>query len=244
MADYLQTSPRLLMAAGQWKDIKLALDSDTSNQVFFVDMEFGQLGTGEEFVRHLFEVSIYNAKGECLIDTTVDYGITILELAGWCPSRRWTNCIQGIYGNDFERRTPGLRVEDLADKFAHVGINTNSTFVEWSTNGCDATTIIKSMSDVGRGELLPPRGNWVSGIPMWRGIMPGARTLALQPLHAMLFAETTLLDHHHAAVDTRKLWEVMKEGYCPWGHTVFLLQLRDVHGLPISQGCRCHPHRL
>jgi hypothetical protein len=39
-----------------------------------------QQGVEDKFVRHLFEVSVYNAKGDCLIDTTVDYGIKIQEL--------------------------------------------------------------------------------------------------------------------------------------------------------------------
>jgi hypothetical protein len=43
MAKYLKSSPRLPIPAGGWTTIQLALENNTSNEVFLIDTEFGQV---------------------------------------------------------------------------------------------------------------------------------------------------------------------------------------------------------
>jgi hypothetical protein len=200
-----------------WTEIKKQIESKAGDnsytnkrEIFFVDCEFG----GDR----LYEVAVYSlTEDRLVIDTLIDYGITIDELQSDCTSSIAARMVRKIYPGEGSNLTGGTTLIQLAEKFEQVGINKDCVIVEWSTGFCDWHHLFYALSMVGKEELLPPKESCLRGITdLWKFVVPGCPSFALALLYEKVFPEERGLPHHRAGIDTLKMVKMVKKacGMC------------------------------
>jgi len=170
------------------------------NKVFFVDVEFFTDS-------RIIEIAILDADGHCVLHTNVSYHETVSELA---KSPQEVYSARRIYGGE---QTNGMTLPELAAELLKLGITKDSIIVEWSTNNCDYRAIHQAFQDYPDVmAILPPKHRWMRALTsLWKVLLPGCPSFALDLLHDVVFPEDTGNLHHFAKVDAQKLYKMVRK---------------------------------
>jgi hypothetical protein len=104
-----------------------------------------------------------------------------------------------------------ITLEELAFELLRVGVNPRSIMVEWSVNFVDTDILRHSLLSVGVSDVIPARDNCLGSLMLWRRMLPGCPTLALDLFFCWIFPDSPLRDQHHADIDPEKCrWITIK----------------------------------
>jgi hypothetical protein len=207
MAEYLSKTFPLPPV---WTQVKKQLENQGhNNNIFFVDCEFRRSANG----RIPFEIAIRNYAGELVLDTLIDYKAEISDLQKYQQTHSLRNKLGKLYSDSEDGKTTGITIEELANKFQEIGINKDSILIEWSTQWCDWQSLYNAfeLHSAGSAALfLPPKEYVLRGITdIWKVIMPGCPSFALDVLYDKVFPDDVGTPHHGAGWDTRKLYRIV-----------------------------------
>lgn len=176
--------------------------------VGFVDTEFTSPSGSDtdDFWRFAYRI----VRGNLVLDTRIDYGLSIEKIvtlasfkeeAPWNTQRRLSG-LRKIYGPGNKGQMMAL--SQLADLLPQIGIPSRTIMLEYSVSYCDFHILHSNLKSIGRECVLPPKENWAAMAITWRSMLPGAATLALEHLYALLFPDSKLVLHRRAYPDTTK----------------------------------------
>jgi hypothetical protein len=105
------------------------------------------------------EICIYDARGNEIINTTINHGSTIEDL--YNQDAHGLNLYRGtlgkISGPPIKTFTPGLTISKVADVRESYGIGKNIYMVEWSSGFCDYYQLRAASESSHRDSLMPPQ---------------------------------------------------------------------------------------
>lgn len=220
---FLQQNPpkKSPIADHRWVSV---LDSfahpEQKHDVYYVDTEF----FGHGATRTLLEVAVYSYRGEKLFSSTVDHETTVADMfsratnngkASSYTQQINVGSVRKVYGlapTDSlcqTTRTKGKTLRQIDSALGRIGISLISIIIEWSTSNIDYHVLTQAFPSAN----FPPKRNWLKAIPMWRAVLPGFVTFALEHAFPIFFPHLAveMRDHHRADIDTRKLFLMVEE---------------------------------
>lgn len=216
MADFLATKVQKFHLPNIWTSVKqatrLANDERKADDdlVYFIDTKYySRKGT----YPRLLELAIFSDKGECIFEATIDHEMTLSEMIAEVLNHiaKWS--VTKVYGKDPTAegnrffRPPGIKMTDVADILADLGVSPAAVFVEWSTAWSDYYCMSNTLNAINRGNILPTKERWLRVPVVWRqNTMPGITTCALELLFPLVFPGHSGLGNHRAKVDAQKLF--------------------------------------
>lgn len=127
------------------------------------------------------------------------------------------------------RPTPVVTKGQLTEMVAWV-VSAETIIVEYTINGMDYTRLHQVLSDVGAGDLLPPKDtNSLHVVDAWQNMLPGIENVKQEHLFRLVYPAHSLVNESHwADVDAMKLRMLMD------------FYLRLPRGVPGLWRCRLH----
>jgi hypothetical protein len=185
MEDYLNAGLRI---KDKWHDqCKLLREAMKNGTAVFLDTEFIILDSGTCLP---LEIAILDHEGTTIANTEIDHRIPVNKLDGMAKSF-------------------GKSPRQLAKALIEAGINKDSVFIEWSTNGCD----FKMLKELVGDELgLPAAMQPIRLTQLWIRAAPDLPSYRLSVVHALTFPDSKLYDRAHRALpDTQMLFDMTKK---------------------------------
>lgn len=105
------------------------------------------------------EICIYDARGNEIINTTINHGCTIEDLYNRDAHglNLYRGALRKIYGPSIKKLAPGLTISEVADVLESCGFGKNIYMVEWSSGFCDYYQLRVALESVHRDSLMPPQ---------------------------------------------------------------------------------------
>jgi hypothetical protein len=225
--NYLNQVEKTVMPA-QWLTVKQALSPQSGHLVHFphgifsIDTEFGYRSKSEP--RVLFQIAVFGASGQCLLDENIAHNGTIEELAESSSAStkdRFRRTVGRVYRVDFQntehktRPVPGITLHQLAAKLIEIGMSKQSIMLDWSCNYCDRKVLVSNLQRIDCDEMVPPAAQWLSPLKEWRRLIPGLSSFALDYSFSLLYPVESLrpdlVQHHVARGDCEKLFLMVKK---------------------------------
>lgn len=189
-----------------WRRVRSSITNpdDQNPLVFYVDTESSFIH-GQESQKTLmpFEVAVLDHLGNVVVNTTVDYGMSVADLMQGCSQHLIAKSCT-IYGlNDASGKTCGMTPAQLRHKLLASGLNRDSILVEHSSSNWDQ----KALASI-CGEDTPRR------------TLPTLQLLSslryhgprdLQTMFLITWPNSRLKSLHHRALwDTSKLLMILR----------------------------------
>jgi hypothetical protein len=149
------------------------------------------------------EIAILDHEGTTIANTEIDHPDGMAKKDALINSI----VINKIYGKSLG--TFGKSPRQLAKALIEAGINKDSVFIEWSTNGCD----FKMLKELVGDELgLPAAMQSIRLTQLWIRAAPDLPSYKLSVIHALTFPDLKLYDRAHRALpDTQMLFDMTKK---------------------------------
>ena len=177
---------------------------ESGKGVFYVDTEF--VGS------HAMEITVVDGNGKVVVNTAVDYGLTVGEL--YVPNMNFMELrtLNRVFGSPSVQRTSGTSPKLIASELKKAEFGKDSLLVEWSSNRCDWTHLKTLLESVGEGDMMPPISNNIRILRAWRGGFPGFVSFTLSFFHRFVFPEQAGLADlaHQSLADTKMLMNLTK----------------------------------
>jgi hypothetical protein len=210
MAKFLETAKLELDQVG--KAVRDRLVSNPKS-VYYCDTEFAV--SRPSLPWKCLEISIVDGEGNVVVDTKVDYGLTVAEFYNkYVPDShdywRYSSVVK-VYGRPSNARVPGMTPEQIVDTLRTHGMNQDSMWVEWSQSRCDHNMLKQILGFTNNKDtsIIPREGNVWLQTRTWRNNMKGIQTLSLPRFFPLLFPGDDLNGKNHRSLpDTQMLMKV------------------------------------
>ncbi|MCJ1363980.1 hypothetical protein MMC16_003089 [Acarospora aff. strigata] len=214
VANRLKSNPPILDPAGRL--FKERLDNHPES-VFYMDTE----GMFQNEHGILFEIALLDHKGNPLVDTVVDHGLSVADLYRW--TRRnvkqkdiGLRSVAKIYGAGTEEQTPGMTYEDIADEIlGNVNLTQDCQILEWSTNRCDWKSLQRLVTAVDPSTTIRTRRAEFDVTYAWKlwWESQGLRYYRLDVLHPLCCPDSEFVGQNHRAAPDAQMVREMVELY-------------------------------